>query len=213
MENGTFVSDSEITHYLNDEIDDLYAKMVNIDDGALFATVSPTLTQIGDNSYQLPNDFMRLVDVAIYTGGRWVPSYPSDVQDYLPLLTRTYTGDYDVQYFLKLNVDQGRYELFLFPEKEVANIGVRYIPEHPHLTVGTDTLKWPSSWHTVPVLGAAAKCLAKEESEFAHLELEKQRAEARVLKDIRSQKVSEVETLRDIAGRNRRRVARGFPWV
>ena len=38
MENGTFVTNDEITHFLNDEIADIHAKMVNIDDGALFGT-------------------------------------------------------------------------------------------------------------------------------------------------------------------------------
>ena len=205
MENSTFVSDAEIKHFLNDEIFDIYAKMVNVDDGKLFGTMSPTLTQIGNNAFQLPNDFMRLVDVNIYTGSRWVPAYEADAQEYLRLQANPYVGDYGVKYFLHLNQEQGRYELFLFPAKDVANIGVRYIPEAPRLTLPTDTLKWPSNWHEAPVLGAAIKCLEKEESESAHLHLERDRAEARILKDIRSQAVSEVQTLRQIAGRNRRR--------
>jgi hypothetical protein len=114
MENSGFCSDSEITHYFNDEIADLYAKMVNVDDGKLFATVSPTLVQVGDNAYQLPVDFMRLVDVNIYTGARWVPAYEADSQNYFELLTRSYDSDYDVRYYLSLNNVQGRYELFIF---------------------------------------------------------------------------------------------------
>jgi len=212
MEYSQFVSDAEITHYVNDEIFDVYAKMVNVDDGKLFGTVSPTLTQIGNNSYQLPSNFMRLVDVNIYSGSRWVPAYEADSQDYLNLLSRQYTGDYDVQYFLKLNQDQGRYELFLFPAKAVANIGVRYIPEAPRLTLGSDTLKWPSNWHEAVVLGAAIKCLQKEESESSHLVLSYDRATDRVLKDIREQAVAEIQTLRDLAGRARRGRRGGRGW-
>jgi len=210
MERSQFVTDDEIKHYINDEIFDLYAKMVNVDDGKLFATMSPTLVQIGNNAYQLPNDFMRVVDVNIHTGSRWVPAYEADAQDYLQLLTQQYAGDYGVQYYLQLNMTAGRYELFLFPSKAVADIGVRYIPEAPRLTLGTDTLKWPSNWHEAVVLGAAIKCLEKEESEAAHLHVAKDKAVARVLKDVRSQAVSEVKTLRQLAGRNRRRARR--PW-
>lgn len=205
MENGKFVSDDEIKHYLNDEIADLYAKMVNINDGKLFGTVSPELTSIGDNSYQLPTDFMRLVDVNINTGSRWVPAYEADAQEYYQLLTRQYTGDHDVRYYLHLNSTQGRYELFMFPAKAVANIGVRYVPEAPLLSITTDTLKWPSNWHEPCVAGAAAKCLNKEESDPTALMMERDRGHARVLKDIRTQSVAEVQTLRDLAGRNRRR--------
>ena len=204
MENGNFVSSAELQDYINDEIQDLYAKMVNVDDGALFATVSPTLVQIGNNAYQLPSDFMRLVDVNIYDGGRWIPAYEGDPQDFLNNLTRNYSGDHDVRFYLRLNQNIGRYELFLFPAKDVANIGVRYVPEAPKLTLGTDTLKWPSNWADPVVTGAAAKCLMKEESEFQHLLLEKDGTVKRVLKDIRSQQVSKIETLRDVAGRNRR---------
>lgn len=212
MENSTFCSDSEITHYINDEIFELYAKMVNVDDGKLFAAVSPTLVKVGNNSYQLPSNFMRLVDVNIYTGSRWVPAYEADSQEYLNLLSRQYDGDYDVRYFLQLNQDQGRYELFLFPSKEIAKIGVRYVKEAPRLTLGSDTLKWPSNWHEAVVLGASIKCLEKEESETSHLHIQRDRAEARVLKDIRSQSVAQIETLRDVAGRNRRRRSGGRNW-
>lgn len=212
MENSTFCSDSEITHYINDEIFDLYARMVNVDDGKLFATVSPTLVKVGNNAFQLPSNFMRLVDVNIYTGSRWVPAHEADSQEYLNLLSRQYDGDYDVRYYLHLNQDQGRYELFLFPAKAVANIGVRYIKEAPRLTLGTDTLKWPSNWHEAVVLGAAVKCLVKEESDASALMVDRDRAIARVLKDIREQSVAEVQTLRDVAGRNRRRRRGGRNW-
>jgi len=212
MENSAFCSDSEITHYINDGIFDLYAKMVNVDDGKLFATVSPTLVKVGNNAYQLPSNFMRLVDVNVYTGSRWVPAYEADSQDYLNLLSRQYDGDYDVRYFLYLNQDQGRYELFLFPAKSVSSIGVRYIKEAPRLTLGTDTLKWPSNWHEAIVLDAAIKCLEKEESEAAHLHIERDRAEARILKDVREQSVAQIRTLRDVAGRNRRQRRGGRNW-
>lgn len=212
MENGTFVSDDEITHYLNDEIFDLYAKMVNVESGKLFGTVSPTLTQIGDNAYQLPSDFMRLVDVNVHTGSRWVPAYEADEQEYLQLHTRQYTGDYDVRYYLYLNQTQGRYELFVFPAKSVDNIGVRYIPEAPRLSLGSDTLKWPSNWHEPVVAASAAKCLIKEESDPTGVLMDAEKGTARVLKDIRSQSVAVVDTLRSLAGRNRRRRRGNLPW-
>lgn len=205
MENSAFVSDDEITHYLNDEIKDVYSKMVNVDDGILFATPAPTLTSVGNNAYALPSDFMRLVDVNVYSGSRWVPACPADAQDYYVLLSSTYTGKYDTRYFLQRNNTQDRYELFMFPAGEAANIGVRYIPEPPMLSIGNDTLNWPSNWHTAPVLAAAIRCLTKEESDTTALQIEADRTLARILKDIRAQKVSEVKTLRSIGNKNRQR--------
>lgn len=202
MENSSsFITDDEITHMLNDSIADVYAQMVNVNDGSLFATLSPQLVKIGDNAFQLPSDFLRLVDVNIYTGSRWVPAFPSDPQEYLELLTRNYNGDHDVRYFLKLNPSQDRYELFLFPAKTIANIGVRYIQSAPTLSVAADTLKWPSNWHQPVVVDTAIKMLVKEESDPSGLIFEYERALKRVLKDIRSQKVAEVKTIRDMGGR------------
>ena len=203
MENSLFISDAEITHYLNDEIAAIYAKMVNIDDGALFGKPSPTLVKVGDNAYQLPSDFMRLVDVNIFTGNRWVEASEADPQNYYQLLSDTYTGDYDTRYFLHRNNPQNRYELFIFPEKEVANIGVRYIQEADTLSLGSDTLNWPSNWHLGAVLGAAAQCLIKEESDPTAVLFERDRVVDRVLKDIRAQKVSEIKTLRNVGRRSR----------
>ena len=198
MVNSGFVTDDEWTHFINDEIQSAYAEMVNVDDGALFATVSPTLVAIGDNSYQLPSDFLRLVDVNVHTGNRWTEAVSADPQDYYQLLSQTYTGDYDVRYFLHLNIDQDRYELFMFPAKAVDNIGVRYIQDTPVLSLGSDTLNWPANWHETVVCGAAAKALAKEESDPTILILERDRAMKRVLKDIRAQKVSEIKMIRNI---------------
>ena len=203
QENSQFVSDEEITHFINDEIEDIYAQMVNIDDGALFGTPSPILVKVGDNAYQLPNDFLRLVDVNVYTGNRWVAACAADPQNYYALLSDTYVGDYDVRYFLHRNVDQGRYELFMFPAKDVNDIGVRYLKEAPALSLSTDTLKWPSNWHAGVVLGAAVKCLIKEESDPTGLIFERDRVVARTLKDIRAQKVSEIKTLRESGRRLR----------
>jgi hypothetical protein len=211
MENGNFVSDDEWTHFINEEISDIYAQMVNVDDGELFAAPAPTLVQIGDNAYQLPTDFLRLVDVNIHTGNRWVPAYEADPQEYYQLLSDNYTGKYDTSYFLKLNLDQDRYELFLFPAPDVDDIGVRYLPAATTLSLGSDTLNWPSNWHQAVEAGAAAKALIKEESDPTGQLMDRDRTTARLLKDVRAQKVSEVKTLRNLgnrAGRNRFRPPR-----
>ena len=203
MENGNFVSDDEWTHFINEEISDIYAQMVNVDDGELFAARAPTLTQIGDNAYQLPSDFLRLVDVNVYTGNRWVPAYEADPQEHYQLLSQNYTGKYNTSYYLKLNLSQDRYELFLFPAPVVNDIGVRYLQSATELSLGSDTLNWPSNWHQAVEAGAAAKALIKEESDPTGQIMDRDRTTARALKDIRSQKVSTVKTLRKM-GRTRR---------
>jgi hypothetical protein len=176
-----------------------------VDDGERVAAPTPTLTQIGDNAFQLPSDFLRLVDVNVYTGSRWVPCNEADPQDYYQLISDTYTGKYNTTYFLKLNLDQDRYELFLFPAPDADEIGVRYIPAATVLSLGSDSLNWPSNWHQAVEAGAAAKALIKEESDPTGQLVDRDRTTARVLKDIRSQKVSQVKTLRRLGSQSRNR--------
>lgn len=205
MENDPFIDDDEWTHMINDEIKDVHAQIANVNDGELLATVAPTLTQVGDNAYQLPSDFLRLVDVNIFTSSRWIPVDQSDVQEYYQLLSDPFTGDYGVQYFLHLNVDQDRYELFVFPAKDPDVLGVRYIQSAPVLSVGSDTLNWPSNWHEAVAAGAAAKALIKEESDPSGQISSYNGAMRRILKDVRAQKVAEVKTIRDVSNRSSRR--------
>ena len=145
---------------------------------------------------------MRLVDVNVFTNARWVPAQDAGPQEHYQLISDTYTGDYDVRYKLHLNLTQGRYELWVYPDKDVDKIGVVYIQEAPTLSLGTDTLNWPSNWHVGAVVGAAVKCLVKEESDPSSLMIERDSAVARILKDVRSQKVAEIKTIRD-TGRSR----------
>lgn len=213
MENSTLCSDAEITQYINEGIDDLYARMVNSGKGMLFAKVANTLPKIGTHALQLPGDFMRLVEVNVFANARWTPVTEADPQDYFRLLSEQYQGDYSVQYFVQLNVTANRWELFLFPAKPSANVGVRYIPEAPTLSVDADPLNWPSNWEQVVIVDAAAKCLAKEATDSTFLLAEKERLTLRVLSDISSTSVVEPDTIRSLKARNGRKRRGWLPRI
>jgi hypothetical protein len=206
---GQHVSDDEITGYLNSSIAMLWSLLIDGTDGSLFAKVSPDLLDIGGadgNSYQLPNDFYKLVELSIDRGNRMYPASEADPQEYGILLRRPNTGAWDTRYFFQYNVEQGRFELFVFPKPNATNdIFVRYIPTAPALSLGTDELKFPSNWDEWVVFDSAIQCLNKEESDPTPLMEEREKRERRLKDDIRSMAPATVSSIRRFGRINNRR--------
>lgn len=205
MENdGNFISDSEITHLLNDSIKMLWSILIDGTNGSLFSKNAPVLVVLHSGTpavYQLPNDHYKLVDVAITTGSYFLRSIEADPQDYSQLVSQAYNGVAFTQHILQYNSLQDRFELTLFPEPpSTESIAVRYIPVAPVLSVSTDQLNLPSDWHMWAVLDAAVQCLIKEESDPSAQMAERERREQRIKDDIRSMGVARIKRIRRVSG-------------
>lgn len=199
-DDGNFISQAEARAYINQSIQTFWDFLLGEDGGSLFATVSPQLVKIGDNSYQLPDNFYRLVDVGIKTnGGKYARALQADQQEYAQLLTQTFQSVSYTRYFLHWNVDQDRFELFLFPEPAVENILMRYIPKAPVLSLDSHTLNLPDSWVEWVEIDAAIKMLSKEESDPSALELQQQKLEMRILDAINEINKTGIKKIRDVA--------------
>jgi hypothetical protein len=194
------VSDDEIKDYLNSSIAMLWSLLIDGTDGSLFAKVSGDLRDIGGadgNSYQLPDDFYKLVELSIDRGNRMYPASEADPQEWGTLLRRPNVGAWQTRYFFQYNIEQGRFELFVFPKpRETNDLFVRYIPTAPMLSLGTDELKFPSNWDEWVVFDAAIQCLNKEESDPTPLMEEREKRERRLKDDIRSMAPATVGTIR-----------------
>ena len=193
---GQHVSDDEITDYINSAIAMLWSLLIDGTDGSLFAKVSPSPIQVGDNAYQLPSDFFKLIEVSIDSGNRFHPATEADPQEYGMLLKRPWTGGYDSRYFFQFNQDQGWFELFIFPAPDPNTILIRYIAEAQVLSVGTEELRLPSNWYEWVVFDAAIQCLIKEESDPTPLMSEREKRERRLKDDIRSMAPATVSSIR-----------------
>jgi len=197
---GKHISDSEVDSYINDSIKLLHSLLVDGTDGQLFAKNASVLPKLGTYSYQLPGDFSQLVAVDILYSGDYHRSYEADPQDYARLTQRAnydYSYYTDHQHFLRWNLDQGRAELFCFPEPtNPSDISVQYIPTAPVLSLDTDTLNWPDFWYQWVVYDSAIQCSNKEESYNQALLVEKEKVERRVRDHIRSMSTTEIKTIR-----------------
>ena len=202
---GLHVSDDEITDYINSAIAMLWSLLIDGTNGTFFAKVSPDLVKVGDNAYQLPSDFFKLVEVSIDWNNRYFPVTEADPQEYGILLKRPFVGRYYSRYFFQFNADQGRFELFIFPAADVDKILVRYIPAAQVLSLTTDELRLPSNWYEWVVFDATIQCMIKEESDPSVLIMEREKREQRLKDDIRSMTPATVETIRKMHRTNSHR--------
>lgn len=197
---GNHISDAEIVDYLNDSISALWAVLIDGTNGTFFAKNAPVLVKLGTNSYQLPNDFLRLVDMAVYTGGTYLRGRRADPQEYAQLTTQTWKGYAYTRYFLQWNVEQGRAELFIFPEPQnTEDIAVRYVPRAPVLSVDADELKLPSDWSLWAVYDSAIRCMIKNEDDPSLIMAEREKRERRIKDDIRAMGIATVKRIRDVS--------------
>jgi hypothetical protein len=184
---GLHVSDDEIKDYINSANAMLWSLLIDGTDGTLFAKVSPDLVKVGDNSYRLPADFFKLVEISVNWGNRYYPAVEADPQEYGILLRRNLVSQINTRYFFQFNSAQGWFELFVFPEPNaVSDILIRYIPAAQILSLGTNELKLPSNWYEWVVFDAAIQCMIKEESDPSVLIMEREKRERRLKDDIRS---------------------------
>ena len=68
MENSTFVSDSELSRYINYSINDLRDKMIIKTGEEYFADIEAYTLVDGQEEYTLPTDFYKRVSIHIVTG-------------------------------------------------------------------------------------------------------------------------------------------------
>lgn len=203
---GNHTTDTEIDVYINDAIATLTSLLVDGTDGTLFTKNAGVLHKLGDNSYQLPSDFSQLIDVSVNVQGHYIRSVEADPQAYAQLTSATYNGRAFTRHFLRWNREQGRGELFIFPEPtSTDDIAVQYIAETESLSLGTDTLNFPSFWYQWVVFDAAIQCANKEDSNPTALMQERQKVEKRVRDHIRSMTPTQVKSIRRTGDRTRSR--------
>lgn len=196
---GNHITDTEINEDLNSSLAALWAILVDASNGSLFSKLSPQLIQVGDNSFRVPVDFLRLVSVDIKRSGTFINSTEADAQRYVQLLQYAARNLTSSQHYLQWNQKQQWYELFIFPAPELADLVVRYIPTAPSFSLDTDNILLPADWVRWSVYDVGIKCNIKEETDPSPLMIERDKIEKRIINDIKSQSVAQVKTIRDVS--------------
>lgn len=177
MENSLFVSDAELTRYIDLSYAELYDLLVKTFEN--YYTLGPITTTVpSGNTISLPADFYKLVGIDTMFGSSWYPIRPFEMSErgrWVNANKLAYVGLINIAY--KIIKDS----IVLYPEGSVVGqYRYWYIPRRTQLTSDASVLDGINGWHQYIIIDAAIKCLQKEESDISALAAEKAGMIARI---------------------------------
>ena len=173
MIGSTFVSDAEVTDYINKSIGELYDILVGAYGEDYFVS-SATFTSTGATSYVIASspvsisNFYKLKGIDINDGGQWM-SLRSFMFNERNRRQPTASGSVYDNYRYRIAGDSIHFEQNN-PPPTGTQFKVWYIPLPTALSSGSDTFNGQNSWDEYVALDVGIKCLIKEESDTRALE-------------------------------------------
>lgn len=175
MVNDQFISDSELTSYINQSYFELYDLLVQKYGDNYYVANPYTISTDGSNQFfSLPTDFYKLlgVDLALSnTNDSFVTIRPfnfSDRNRYAVPNFQSFYGVTNMRY--RLNGDK----LWLTPTPAGGQtIRLWYVPKLTTLSADGDTVDGISGWTEYIIVDACIKALAKQESDVTVFALQK----------------------------------------
>ena len=196
MEDTEFVTDPEITAYINSSASELYDILVSRFED--YYTLPPVpFTISSGSSFTLPSDFYKLRGVDKDFGGgdysamskfRFNERNRRNLSVSRALLRKT-----DAQYRIV-----GKNLLITPEDTAVGNYRLWYIPQSPKLVNLTDELDTIAGWEEYVIIDAAIKCLNKEESDVTVLLMQKQDLMRRIESMANNRDVDQPEKITDV---------------
>jgi hypothetical protein len=164
--NSTFISDAELTSYVNQSAYELYDVLIQKYGDAYWAA-STTLTTDGVNTtFALPADLYKLLGVDLQTSGSpngWLTLRPFQMaernRNWLPQSSAV-LGFTSLRYRLL-----GDKIWFTPLPAGGQTVQVWYVPRMNELVADADVLDGISGWTEYVIVDAAIKCMVKEESD------------------------------------------------
>lgn len=206
MIGSTFVSDAEVTDYINKSIGELYDILVGAYGEDYFVS-SATFTSTGATSYVIASspvsisNFYKLKGIDINDGGQWM-SLRSFMFNERNRRQPTASGSVYDNYRYRIAGDSIHFEQNN-PPPTGTQFKVWYIPLPTALSSGSDTFNGQNSWDEYVALDVGIKCLIKEESDISELMRQKMDCQKRIIemapnRDVgEPQRVTDVEATRD----------------
>lgn len=161
QENSTFVTDAELTEYLNTEIARLWTRLVQGSGHPHFRS-STTYTVTSTTTAQaLPADFYQVQEVTGTAQGTTTPlrSFMAGERGWL----QNGNGGIGVSSMPMYRVQAGNIEFL--PVQQTFTATLYYAPTQTRLAVGADVFDGFCGYEAVPIYGVCAIVLAKEESD------------------------------------------------
>lgn len=181
MLNSQFVTDTEITGYIDYSYKELYDLLVESVEDYNLSSASFTIAS-GSNTYTLPSDFYKLRGLDDLTN----PSRPRSVRKFAFNERNDFTVDgltlssyeySDVTYRVT-----GALLTLMPPENAAKNYLLWYVPKAATLSSGSDIADGVQGWLEYVIVDAAIKCKIKEESDISDLERAKKNLNERIVR-------------------------------
>lgn len=216
MVNSQFVSDSEVTSYINQSYFELYDLLIQKFGDNYYVAPQLTITTDGVNSqFALPDGslysnapaFYKMlgVDLVLNTN---VPSSAVRLEQF-DFNNRNDYGFPNVQAFggasnLRYRINGSKIWFSPLPSAN-QSIGLWYIPRMTTLSTGTDAVDGVSGWTEYIIIDAAIKCLQKEESDVSVLAVQKGEMIKRIEAAAENRDAGSPPTVADVVG--------AYPWL
>jgi hypothetical protein len=173
MENSTFCSDADITELLNQEIAELYSRLVQAQGHVHYRSSEPYTVVSGTSTYALPATFWQVQSVEATINGLTGTLYP-----FMPT-ERARLSNHEAPTFRVFYRIQGSNIEFL-PARENFTATLYYTPAAARLSVGSDTFDGFNGYEMAAIYGTVALMLAMEEADPSFWEMRKDKILARV---------------------------------
>lgn len=160
QENSTFVTDAELTEYLNQSLAELWTRLIQCQGQPLYRS-STTYTVTSSTSLQaLPSDFFAVQEVTATIGGfsGALQPFMASERGYLKN-GAIWTPECGVQY----RIQAGNIEFL--PASQSFTAQLFYSPTQPRLSAGSDTFDGFGGWEMAAIYDTCAVVAAKEESD------------------------------------------------
>lgn len=199
MEGSQFVTDAELTGYINQSAYELYDLLV-LRYGADYFATSTNITTTGlTDSFALPTDFYKLLGVDLQLSGQdqWTSVRPfmfAERNRYPHQAVASFAGFTPCRYRLFGS------NLKLMPTPTAGQVyRVWYVPRWTELEADSDTLDGVSGWTEYVIVDAAIKCLIKEESDPSALMAVKGGLEKRIEAAADNRDIAHPQRVQDVA--------------
>lgn len=160
QENSEFVTDDELTEYLNQEIAELWSRLVMAQGQPHYRALHTIAVAAPQSLYPLPADFWQLQGVEATVNSQSVPLRPFMPHERAGLTNPLGWGPCSP---VRYRIQAGNIEFL--PATLTFEARVFYTPAAPRLVDDSDTFDGFNGYEMAPIYGVCATVLQKEESD------------------------------------------------
>lgn len=164
MENSEFVTDPELTEYLNQELAELYSRLALAEGHPHFRSEKEYSVTPASSLYPLEADFWR--------AQRMTATLDGVVRDMEPFMEGERADLLNTQYFTALFSGAPRYRIQadnveILPVNRSFTATLYYTRSCPRLTSGSDTTDGFNGYEVAAIYGTCATVLEKEKADYS----------------------------------------------